>query len=172
MGWPARETADLLDTSVAAANSAVQRARAAMHDHLPQRRADWRSEATSEEERSLLERFIDAHERGDAEAAVAIAAPSLRITMPPDRLRFDGIGSIAPLLERALAEGEWRLVPTRANRMPAAASYLRQPGDTGFRAFKIDVLRVAEGAIGEITTFGATLFPAFDLPATLGERDA
>jgi RNA polymerase sigma-70 factor (ECF subfamily) len=173
MGWPARETAGLLDTSVAAANSAVQRARAAMQEHLPQRRADGRTEATSEEERSLLERFIDAHERGDAEAAVAIAAPTLRITMPPDQLRFDGIASIGPLLERALSEGDWRLLPIRANRMPAAASYRRQPGDTRYRAFKIDVLRVTDGAIGEITTFGTALFPAFGLSATLTEeRDA
>jgi len=94
----------------------------------------------------------------------------LRITMPPDRLRFDGLAAIAPLLERAFGEnrdGDWRLVPTRANRMPTAASYLRRPGDSRFRAFKFDVLRIEAGAIAEITTFGARLFPAFGLPDTL-----
>jgi hypothetical protein len=51
--------------------------------------------------------------------------------------------------------------------MPAAASYLRRPGDSVFRAFKVDVLRIEGGAIAEITTFGPALFSAFGLPATL-----
>jgi RNA polymerase sigma-70 factor (ECF subfamily) len=51
--------------------------------------------------------------------------------------------------------------------MPTAASYLRRPGDTQFRAFKLDVLRVEAGAIAEITTFGPALFPAFGLAAIL-----
>ena len=58
-------------------------------------------------------------------------------------------------------------MPTTANRMPAAASYLRRPGDTEFRAFKFDVLRIEDGQIAEITTFGADLFPAFGLQLTL-----
>ena len=51
--------------------------------------------------------------------------------------------------------------------MPTAASYLRRPGDSEFRAFKFDVLRIEGGAIAEITTFGAGLFPAFGLAPTL-----
>ena len=156
---------------MAAANSALQRARATMQAHLPARRAEWSAGKPSEEERELLDRFIDAHERLDAAAAVAIAAEDLRITMPPDMMCFDGLEVIAPFLERAFAEetrdGDWRLVPTWANRMPTAASYLRRPGDSTFRAFKFDVLRIENGAIAEITTFGAGLFPAFGLPPTL-----
>ena len=88
--------------------------------------------------------------------------------MPPHPYRFEGIEFITPLLEQAFRDGgAWRLVPTRANRMPTAASYLRAPGDATYRAFKFDVLRVADGKIAEITTFGAELFPAFGLPATL-----
>lgn len=64
-------------------------------------------------------------------------------------------------------DGGWRLVPTRANRMPTAASYLRRPGDSQFRAFKFDVLLARDGVIAEITTFGPELFPAFGLPLTL-----
>jgi RNA polymerase sigma-70 factor (ECF subfamily) len=171
IGWPASETASLLDTSVAAANSALQRARATMQEHLPARRAEWSAGKPSAEERALLDRFIDAHERNDAAAAMAIASQDLRITMPPDMMCFDGLEVIAPFLRRAFApetrDGDWRLVPTRGNRMPTAASYLRRPGDSTFRAFKFDVLRIQEGAIAEITTFGAGLFPAFGLPATL-----
>jgi RNA polymerase sigma-70 factor (ECF subfamily) len=170
LGRPATETASLLDTSVAAANSALQRARATMQEHLPSRRLEWSASEPSAEERALLEQFIDAHERCDAAAAVAIASKDIRITMPPAPYCFEGIETITPLLDRAFGvdrDGDWRLVPTMANRMPTAASYLRRPGDTEFRAFKFDVLRIEGGTIAEITTFGAALFPLFELPPTL-----
>jgi RNA polymerase sigma-70 factor (ECF subfamily) len=170
LGWSAAETASLLETSVAAANSALQRARATMQQSLPSRRGEWSAGSPSTEELELLARFIDAHERCDAAAALAIAAKDIRIAMPPDGIVFLGRDSIAPLLERAFGEerdGDWRLLPTRANRMSTAASYLRRPGDTLFRPFKFDVLRVEHGRIAEITTFGAGLFPAFDLPMTM-----
>ena len=76
-------------------------------------------------------------------------------------------GPVAPLLERAFGperEGDWHLLPTSANRMPAAASYLRRFGDTEFRGFKMDVLRIEDGEIAEITTFGWAMFPLFGLP--------
>jgi RNA polymerase sigma-70 factor (TIGR02960 family) len=170
LGWPASQTADLLEMSVAAANSALQRARATMRQHLPARRGDWSAGQLNTTERELLDQFIDAHERCDAAAAVAIAARDIRVTMPPYSLCYDGVDAITPLLDRALGldrEGDWRLAPTGANLMPAAASYLRRPGDSEFRAFKIDVLRVDGGLIREITTFGAGLFPAFGLPAAI-----
>jgi len=171
LGWRASEAAVLLETSVAAANSAVQRARATMQAHLPPRRSEWSRATPSTEERELLDRFIDAHERCDAAAAIAIAGQDLRISMPPDLLTFDGLEVIRPFLERAFAEetrdGDWSLLPTMANRMPTAASYLCRPGDTTFRAFKFDVLRIEHGAIAEITTFGRSMFPAFGLPPTV-----
>jgi len=170
LGMPAAETAAMLDTSVAAANSALQRARATMREHLPSHRSDWTAQAPSPAERELLARFIDAHERCDAAAAIEIAAEDLRITMPPAPMCFDGRAEIAVLLERAFGpdrEGDWRLLPTRLNRMPAAASYLRRPGDTAFRPFKLDVLRVEDDRIAEITTFGYLLFPALGLPEIL-----
>ncbi len=85
---------------------------------------------------------------------------------------FDGLAGLQPLLERAFGEnrdGDWRLLPTQANRLAAAASYLRRPGDTAFRAFKLDVLRAREGRIAEITTFGTVLFPQFGLPPVYPE---
>jgi RNA polymerase sigma-70 factor (TIGR02960 family) len=170
LGWPAVETAALLETSVAAVNSALQRARATMQDQLPDRRSEWTAGEPSAAERELLRRFIDAHERCDAAAAVAIAAQDIRITMPPYPHRFDGLAGLEPLLVRAFGpdrEGDWRLLPTWANRMPTAASYLRRPGDTVFRAFKFDVLRPRGAEIAEITTFGPALFPAFGLATTL-----
>jgi RNA polymerase sigma-70 factor (TIGR02960 family) len=170
LGWPANEAASLLGTSVAAANSALQRARATMQEHLPAQRSEWSAGEPSAAERALLERFIEAHERGDAAAAIAIAAQDIRITMPPYPYCYEGLEMLAPLLKRAFEEerdGDWRLLPTLANRMPTAASYLRRPGDSEFRAFKLDVIRIEKGAIAEITTFGPALFPAFGLPPTL-----
>jgi RNA polymerase sigma-70 factor (ECF subfamily) len=173
LDMPAAETADLLGTSVAAANSALQRARATMARHLPAQRSGWSAAGVhrpSAEERALLARFVDAHERGDAAAAMAAAATDIRITMPPYPHVFSGRDALAGLLQRAFGpdrDGDWRLLATAANRMPAAASYLRRPGDSVFRPFKLDVLRVHDGLIAEITTFGPELFGALGLPDTL-----
>jgi RNA polymerase sigma factor (sigma-70 family) len=123
--------------------------------------------APGEDERALLASFIDAHERGDAPLAISIAARDLRITMPPKPYLFEGLDVIAPLMTNALGEGDWRLLPTMANRMPTAASYLRGPDDTVHRPFKFDVLRIVDGRIAEITTFGPELFQQFGLPTTL-----
>jgi RNA polymerase sigma-70 factor (TIGR02960 family) len=168
LGWPAAETARALDTSVPAVNSALQRARATMQAHLPARRSDWSAGEPSAAEKVLLEQFIDAHERGDTALAISISAQDLRITMPPYPHTFEGLDTIRPLLEKALSEGDWRLLPTMVNRMPTAASYLRAPGDTIHRAFKFDVLRVVDGRIAEITTLGPELFEQAGLPLTLG----
>jgi RNA polymerase sigma-70 factor (TIGR02960 family) len=170
LGMPAAETAALLDTSVAAANSALQRARATMAQHLPSHRADWSARRPSAAERDLLTRFIDAHERCDAAAALAAAAGDVRVTMPPYPWLFDGRDALATLAERAFGpdrEGDWRLLPTGVNRMPAAASYLRRPDDALFRPFKLDVLRVEDDVIAEITTFGPEPFAALGLPPAL-----
>ncbi|GLZ41580.1 RNA polymerase subunit sigma-70 [Actinokineospora sp. NBRC 105648] len=170
LGMPAADTAAMLDISVAAANSALQRARATMRDHLPSHRDDWTAREPNARERELLDQFIDAHQRCDAAAALAIAAEDVRVTMPPAPMCFDGRTAIAPLLERAFGpdrDGDWRLLPTMANRMPAAASYLRRPGDSEYRGFKLDVLRIEAGEIAEITTFGYSMFPAFGLPTVL-----
>jgi RNA polymerase sigma-70 factor (ECF subfamily) len=113
LDWSASEAADLLDTTVAAANSALQRARATLRERLPARPSEWSGSAPSEEERLLLEGFIDAHERADAAAAVALVREDIRITMPPHPWCFDGLDAIRPLLSQGLTEpGEWRPVPT------------------------------------------------------------
>jgi len=166
LGLTAVETADQLGTSVPAANSAVQRARETMRAHLPSHRTEWSAPPAREDERRLLAAFIDAAQRCDVDAAMAVATEDLRITMPPMPYLYDGRDCLLPLMARAVDLGEWRLVPTAANRSPAAASYLRRPGDAEFRPFKLDVLRVEDGSIAEITTFGPDLFPAFRLATT------
>ncbi len=171
LGWPARDVAELLDLGVAAVNSALQRARATLRDQLPADRRDaWTAPEISAEERALLDGFIDTHERGDEAGALALISEDIRITMPPHPFLYEGVEAFRGLLQRAFGPelaGTWRLVPTRANRQPAAASYLRADGDDTFRAFKLDVLRVRDGRIAEITTFDAALFEAFGLAPVL-----
>jgi ketosteroid isomerase-like protein len=152
---------------VASANSALQRARATMQERLPRRRADWPGGTPNAEERALLDRFMESFERGDAAAALHLLAKDIRVTMPPYPWCYDGLQALKPLMDRARREGEWQLVPTWANRMPAAGNYLRRPDDSRFRAFKLDVLRVEDGVIAEITTFGPDLFPVFRLDPEL-----
>jgi RNA polymerase sigma-70 factor (TIGR02960 family) len=164
LDWSAAETASALDLTVAAVNSSLQRARDTIGRSGPRPVAP-----PSDDERTLLAAFIDTHQRGDTAAALALIATDIRITMPPLPQSFVGKDTLAPLLARAFdgTIGEWRLVPTSANRQPAAISYLRRPGDTLFRVFKVDVLHVRDGLIAEITTFNTDLADAFGAPAIL-----
>jgi RNA polymerase sigma-70 factor (TIGR02960 family) len=161
--FSAAETAEVLELSVPAVTSALQRGRATVSAQRQAPRAD----SINARERELLQRFIDTHERGDMAASVALMREDIRVTMPPFPYFYEGIDAIRPLVERAREMGEWRLVPTAANRQPAAASYLRAPGDSKFRAFKLDVIRIQDDLVAEVTTFGYQAFPAFGLPATL-----
>jgi RNA polymerase sigma-70 factor, ECF subfamily len=173
LGWSAKDAAALLDTSVPSANSALQRARETMQKRLPARRAEWAREAApSEEERELLRRYIEAHERADVERFAELLGAGVSFSMPPkptwvagrdEVMRFltaNGFGSTDVL-------GELRLVPVRANRQPGAANYVREPGDTEFRAMALDVLRFEDGRLVEMTAFPPEVFPAFGLALTL-----
>src|SRR3954466_2596474 len=126
LDWSAAETAELLDISVASANSALQRGRETLRTQLPARPSERpvSSDALSDEEQRLLAGFIAAHEAGDAEASAALMREDIRVTMPPQPMVYNGRDALAGLLDTAFGPGgmgEWRLVPTRANRMPAAA---------------------------------------------------
>src|SRR5918995_1053508 len=169
--FSAQETADALETSVASVNSALQRARATLGDRAPAPRSEWRGDAElTEQEQELLRGFIETHERGDHEAAVKLMAEDIRVTMPPMPYVYDGIEALRPLFVRAFESddfGDWKLLPTRLNRMPAAASYHRARGEREYTPFKIDVLRVRDGKIAEVTTFGMAVFAELGLPAVL-----
>ena len=176
LDFSAAETADLLDTSVASVTSALQRARATLKQHRPDEPGEWRPAAEpSAEERELLQRYMDAHARADSDAVVALMREDVRFTMPPQPTLYEGRAALAGFFAEAFgpgAAGEFRLVPTRANRHPAAANYVRRPGDTRFRAVSLDVLRFENGQLAEITTFDTTLFPRFGLPEVLPETDS
>jgi RNA polymerase sigma-70 factor (ECF subfamily) len=172
LGWSAKETAELLETSVAAVNSALQRARTSLARHLSPRRSEWvaGTDATAAE-RELLQRYVEATERGDGDAVVALLREDARFTMPPQPTLVVGRHEIvAYWIEGGFGSAEFgrlRCVLTRANAQPAVGVYVLRPGDSEYRPLALDVLRVEEGVLAEITTFDSTLFPAFGLPATL-----
>jgi RNA polymerase sigma-70 factor, ECF subfamily len=171
LGWRAAETAELLESSVASVNSALQRARATLREHLPERRAEWTSAGPTEEERSVLQRFVEASEKADMAALGALLREDAIFSMPPEPGWFQGrdvlMAAWGPAMVGPEAMGEFRLVPVAANRQLAAANYVRPPGKQQFEALTLDVLRIEGGEIAEITTFGADKFPLFGLPATI-----
>ncbi|MGH2987542.1 MAG: RNA polymerase subunit sigma-70 [Solirubrobacterales bacterium] len=174
LGWSAKDTAPLLDASVASVNSALQRARATLRDHLGERRTDWAAASQpSEEERELLRRYVEAHERADADALAELLRKDARLTMPPHPTWYDGREAIMIAMRQGFDPGfgALRTVVAAANKQPAAAHYLRAPGDSSYRPLALDLLRLEGGRVGEITSFvSAELFPAFGLPPTLSER--
>lgn len=171
LGWSASETAEALDGSVAAVNSALQRARARMRELGRPGRLEW-SPITppTQEERLLVQRYMDAHARADAPAVIALLGADARFSMPPQLARFDGRAAVAAFFDDLFGAdnpGDWRLVPVRANGQPAVANYVRAWGESEYRATTLDVLRIEAGELVEITTFDARVFAAFGLPATL-----
>jgi RNA polymerase sigma-70 factor, ECF subfamily len=171
LGWSAQQTALLLDTSVVSVKSSLQRARATMRRRLPRRRLEWVSaSAPSDQARAVLRRYLAVYERHDAAALTALLREDARQTMPPVPTWFDGREAIVALKAWWLGpanEGDFRALPTAANRQPAAAIYLRRHGDAEYRLVAMEVLRIEDGLIVEISSFLPDLIGAFDLPATL-----
>jgi RNA polymerase sigma-70 factor (ECF subfamily) len=169
--WPAKDTASLLETSAAAVNSALQRARAALKRHLPEPRLEWAPGLDpSREERALLERYLNATEDADADAFIEMMREDARFSMPPEPGVFVGRHTIVKSWGPAFDTenfGRVRGVLTRANMQPAVACYLQRPGEAAYRPMALDVLTVRDGTIAEIFTFPPSVFPAFGLPAEL-----
>ena len=172
VGLPASGTAAMLDMSVASVNSALQRARATLRTVLPARRIDWTASGESAAvEREVLRRYVDASERADLASLAALLREDARCAMPPQPGIYVGRAALIELWRPAIvgpaAFGEFRIVPTSANRQPAAAAYVRRAGDDRYRPLAIDVLRIEDDLVAEVTTFGHRWFPRFDLPAEL-----
>jgi RNA polymerase sigma-70 factor (ECF subfamily) len=171
LDWSAKEVASLLEMTVPSVNSALQRARATMRSRLPAGRLDWApATAPSKQELAVLRQFMDAYERADAAALTALLRADARQTMPPALVWLDGRDAVAHLFAWVCgpySPGDFRMVPTAANGQPAAAIYLRQAGDSVFRLMGLQVLRIENGQIAEITSFHPEHFAAFGLPPTV-----
>ncbi|ANW22254.1 RNA polymerase subunit sigma-70 [Streptomyces clavuligerus] len=175
-GLPAQETADTLEMSVPSVKSALQRARATLREHLPEKRTDWNAATgPTPAERALLDRYVAACRRSDLPALTALLHEDARQCMPPAHLVFSGREAILdmwrPVLEGEGSWGVWYSRTLEVNRQPAAVNYVRRPGAERYTAVNIDVLRIENGLITDITTFGPELLPAAGLSATLDPAD-
>jgi RNA polymerase sigma-70 factor, ECF subfamily len=172
LDWPAKDTAELLETSVAAVNSALQRARAGLKEHLPARRSEWAPGADpTEAERELLDRYVEASERVDGQAIAALMREDATWSMPPEPGFWRGRDAIlASWVEGGMGTpefGDFRCRVLSANLQPAVACWRRAPGEDEYTALALDVLRIEEGEIADITSFTSVVFPAFGLPPKL-----
>jgi RNA polymerase sigma-70 factor (ECF subfamily) len=174
LGWSAKETAEVLEDSVAAVNSALQRARAglararsvAAPAHAPR----------GDEERALLRRFMEAWDAVDVDGIVGLLARDALMTMPPEPASFRGAAAIGEFFSTVPAGGrldEIRLVPTSANRQPALAAYLRDPSTGVHQAYGVMVFAIESGAVAGIVGFAdSSLFESFALPVELEPEPA
>ena len=134
LGWSARETASVVDLTVAAVNSALQRARPVLREHLPSHRLEWSASSSSTVEQELLRKYMAAWDAADPAALAALMHEDIRLTMPPYPFWFEGRHDAVRSLAANLTptgnayRGTWRFLPTTLNHQPTLAAYLQPPG--------------------------------------------
>jgi RNA polymerase sigma-70 factor (ECF subfamily) len=164
--WQAAEVAELLETSVASVNSALQRARATLgaSDLDDEQRAEPLSEADS----ALLGRYVEAFESYDIPSLVALLHEDASISMPPLALWLKGIDDLRGwYLGYGIGCKGSRLIPTIANGCPAFGQYRVSP-DGGHEPWSLQVVEISDGKIAHVHHFlDTTLFARFGLPARL-----
>jgi RNA polymerase sigma-70 factor (ECF subfamily) len=171
MRMSAAEVAEMLDTTVAAVNSSLQRARAQLA--AAGLSEDDVTEPTDPRRRALLESYVKALEAKDVRAIAAVFAEDAIWEMPPFVSWYRGADAIGELVgTHCPAEpGGLRAVPTSANGAPAYGIYLRDE-DGGWDAFQLHVLTVTGERISHVVSFfDLTLFPTFGLPMRLDAAD-
>jgi RNA polymerase sigma-70 factor, ECF subfamily len=159
LSYSAAEVAELLDTSVASVNSALQRARA-LRDRLTTPPALDRTDIAQ-----LARRYAAAWETGDVDAIVAMLADDARYSMPPLPEWYAGRPAIREFLVTGPLAHQWRFLPTRANGMPAFGTYMWD--GTAYVPMGLDVLTVRDGAVHEVVSFLDADFAPFGLPPRL-----
>ncbi|WP_438841116.1 RNA polymerase subunit sigma-70 [Actinoplanes auranticolor] len=169
LGWPAKEVAELLGDSVNSVNSALQRARAGMREHLPAERQDWTGGQQDAELRELLRRFTDASVAADIPTLTTMLRDDIRYSMPPTPGVYVGLDAVVNSWIEDGYEGMQGLrpVPTSVNRQPAVAYYHWRAEEGAYLPLAIDVLRISGGAITEVFIFDADQFPRLGLPERL-----
>jgi RNA polymerase sigma-70 factor (ECF subfamily) len=169
LGFSAGEVAAALDTTVVSVNSALQRARRAVDERLPARSQQATLRALGDERlRGLVERYVEAWERGDAEAILAMLAEDATFAMPPEPAWYRGRDEIAAFLPVGPLTDRWRFVPVRANGQPAFGTYSWDAERRCYVASAVDVLTVDGARVQGITAFvHPELFPRFGLPERL-----
>jgi RNA polymerase sigma-70 factor (ECF subfamily) len=156
LGFSAREVADTLETTTASVNSALQRARAAVDDRMPEQSQQATLRALGDgATRELVQRFVDAFEASDVDAVVGLLAEDAALAMPPLASWYGGRDAIGAFLRGWPLSGAWRWrhERTHANGQPALGCYAWDPEAGAFLPFALEVLTIEGGQIKEITAF-------------------
>lgn len=167
LDFSAAEIADMMRTSTASVNSALQRARATMVTKAPKPSGPVTDDARV---RELVAEFASALERGDAESLVALLTADVTWAMPPMPHWYSGIAAVTDFAtEVPLGScGAWRHLPTWSNGQPAVAGYLWDEADGVYAGWSVNVLTLREGRISEVVSFvGPEHLATFGLPAHL-----
>jgi RNA polymerase sigma-70 factor, ECF subfamily len=174
LGLSAREVAESLETTVASVNSALQRARKAVDERLPARSQQATLRSLGDQRvRALVERFIDAFERGEVDAILRLLAEDATFAMPPYATWYRGRDAVA---ESWLMPGgpppRLRYVATCANGQPAAGTYALDSRSGRYVPIALDVLTLRGGEIAEVVAFRTPeVFRRFGLPDELDAAD-
>jgi RNA polymerase sigma-70 factor (ECF subfamily) len=165
LGYAAGEVAGLLDTSVAAVNSALQRARKALAGSLPERTQQRTlGELGEEGRRELAQRYARAWEAGDVEAIVNMLTEDAKYSMPPLTAWYAGRDGIRAFLADGPSRSRWRFVPVGANGQLAFGTYRWDEERGGYVPAGLDVLVVRGGRVAEVVSFLDADFAEFGLP--------
>jgi RNA polymerase sigma-70 factor (ECF subfamily) len=156
LGFSAQETADSLDTTTAAVNSALQRARKTIEERLPERSQQATLRSLGDERlREVVQGYMDAMQRGDVDAVVSMLAEDAAWSMPPLAAWFRGHDALTRFLIRGPLSGDWRWrhLPAHANGQAAVGSYCWHEGEQAYLPFALDVLTLDGAQIKDVTSF-------------------
>ena len=156
LGFSAKEAAEVLDTTTASVNSALQRARETVERRLPERsQQETLRELGDAKVRELVESYIAAWERQDVEAVVSMLSEDAAFAMPPLRSWFRGREAITAFLRRQPLSGDWRwrAVRCRANGQEALGFYTWSPEAEAYQRFALNVLTLGDGGIVAVDAF-------------------
>lgn len=169
LGWPAKEVADLLGDSVNSVNSALQRARAGMREHLPAERQEWTGAEDDVDNRELVRRFTEASVAADVDTIATMLRDDVRFAMPPTQGLIVGRDAvIADWVAGGYPEmAGLRSVATSVNRQPAVGYYTWHEPSGAYVPITVDVLRVSGGLVTEVTIFDRDHFARLGLPERL-----
>jgi RNA polymerase sigma-70 factor (ECF subfamily) len=171
LGFSARETAHVLETTPVSVDSALQRAHKTVDARLPSHTQQETLRLIGDDELSqLVGRYVAAWERNDVDAVVSMLAEDARLVMPPLPTWVGGRDRVAAFLRRYTFSGakRWRMLPTSANGQPAFATYRWDEQTAAFMPHSLSVLTLRDGEVEEITAFMThALFPHFDLPGLI-----
>jgi RNA polymerase sigma-70 factor (TIGR02960 family) len=167
LGFRATEVAEILETTEESVTSALKRARGTLMRDLPE--GNRPPPPNSPDERRLLDKLVDAFERGDVDGIVSLMSEDAWVRMPPMPLEYQG----RELARRFFAlvafreDRRYRLIPTRANGQPAFGVYLVDRTSGIAHAFGLFVISLSEDEVSAITRFDNAVISRFGLPRTL-----